>query len=186
MLRKGTVSRTSKEAVQHLISLKDVHELRSVIVVSSIICSTWGWPVWVETYSATYVNKQLLRWRWNLDMLIVYTQQDANFKNRKMRCWVSPTLTWFNLSRLSLVGPWRMYYIKGRAIAQAVSRWLLTSATRSSSPGLVMWDFVVDKVALGQVFSEYFGFPCQSSFHQLLHNHPRLSSGVCTIGQKWP
>jgi hypothetical protein len=25
--------------------------------------------------------------------------------------------------------------------------------------------FVVDKVALGQVFSEYFGFPCQSSFH---------------------
>jgi hypothetical protein len=22
--------------------------------------------------------------------------------------------------------------------------------------------FVVDKVALGQVFSEYFGFPCQS------------------------
>jgi hypothetical protein len=22
-----------------------------------------------------------------------------------------------------------------------------------------MWDFVVDKVALGQVFSEYFGFP---------------------------
>jgi hypothetical protein len=35
--------------------------------------------------------------------------------------------------------------------------------------------FVVDKVALGQVFSEYFGFPCQSSFHQLLHNHPHLS-----------
>jgi hypothetical protein len=36
--------------------------------------------------------------------------------------------------------------------------------------------FVVDKVALGQVFSEYFGFPCQNhSFHQLLHphNHPR-------------
>jgi hypothetical protein len=31
-----------------------------------------------------------------------------------------------------------------------------------------MWDFVVDKVALGQVFSEYFGFPCQSSFQQLL------------------
>jgi hypothetical protein len=33
--------------------------------------------------------------------------------------------------------------------------------------------FVVDEVALGQVFSEYFGFPCQSSFHQILHhNHP--------------
>jgi hypothetical protein len=34
--------------------------------------------------------------------------------------------------------------------------------------------FVVDKVALGRVFSEHFGFPCQSSFHQILHphNHP--------------
>jgi hypothetical protein len=33
--------------------------------------------------------------------------------------------------------------------------------------------FVVDKVALRQVFSEYFGFPCHS-FHQILHphNHP--------------
>jgi hypothetical protein len=44
--------------------------------------------------------------------------------------------------------------------------------------------FVVDKVALGQVFSGYFCFPCQSSFHQLLHNHPHLSSGAGTIGQK--
>jgi hypothetical protein len=31
--------------------------------------------------------------------------------------------------------------------------------------------FVVDEVALGQVFSEYFGFSCQSSFHQILHHH---------------
>jgi hypothetical protein len=41
-------------------------------------------------------------------------------------------------------------------------------------------------VALGRVLSEYFGFLCQSSFHQLLHNHPHLSSGAGTIGQKWP
>jgi Tat protein secretion system quality control protein TatD with DNase activity len=45
--------------------------------------------------------------------------------------------------------------------------------------------FVVHKVALGQVFSEYFGFPCQSSFQQLLHSHPHLSSGAGTICQKW-
>jgi hypothetical protein len=39
----------------------------------------------------------------------------------------------------------------------------------------------VDKVALVQVFSEYVGFSCQSSFHQILHhhNHP----GQATIGQ---
>jgi hypothetical protein len=36
---------------------------------------------------------------------------------------------------------------------------------------------MVDKAVLGQVFSEYFGFPCQSSFHHFLdhHNHPELA-----------
>jgi hypothetical protein len=42
--------------------------------------------------------------------------------------------------------------------------------------------FVVDKVALEQVFSKYFDFPCQFSFHRLLHIH-HLSSGACTTGQ---
>jgi hypothetical protein len=41
--------------------------------------------------------------------------------------------------------------------------------------------FVVDKMALGQVSSEYFGFPCQFSFHQMLHSY--LSSGAGTIGK---
>jgi hypothetical protein len=73
----------------------------------------------------------------------------------------------------------------GRAIAQAVSRWLPTAAARVRTR---VWHvgFVSVKVALGPIFSEYFGFPGQSSFHQLLHNHPHLSSGACTIGQKWP
>jgi hypothetical protein len=39
------------------------------------------------------------------------------------------------------------------------------------------------KTYMGQVFSEYFGFPCQSSFHQFLHNHPHLSFGAGTVGQ---
>jgi hypothetical protein len=45
-------------------------------------------------------------------------------------------------------------------------------------PGSSQVGFVVDKVALGQVFSEYFGIPCQSSFHQLLHNHPHYHLGL--------
>jgi hypothetical protein len=49
-------------------------------------------------------------------------------------------------------------------------------------PRLVHVGCVVDEVALGQVFSEYFGFPCQSSFHRLLQNH-HLPSGAGTIGQ---
>jgi hypothetical protein len=62
---------------------------------------------------------------------------------------------------------------EGRAIAQAVSHRVSTAAARvRARSGHV--GFVVDKVALGQVFSEYFGFPCQSSFYQILypHNHP--------------
>jgi hypothetical protein len=42
--------------------------------------------------------------------------------------------------------------------------------------------FVVDKEALGQFFSEYFGLPCQFSSHRLLNTH-HLSSGAGTIGQ---
>jgi hypothetical protein len=46
-------------------------------------------------------------------------------------------------------------------IRKAVSRWL-----PGFEPGSGHVGFVVSKVALGQVFSEYFGFPSQSSFHQ--------------------
>jgi hypothetical protein len=38
-------------------------------------------------------------------------------------------------------------------------------------PGSDKVRFVVDKAALGQVFSAYFGFPCQSSIHQIFHPH---------------
>jgi hypothetical protein len=48
---------------------------------------------------------------------------------------------------------------EGRAIAEAVSRLLPTAAARVLSR---VWQvgFVVDKMVSGQVFSEYFGFPC--------------------------
>jgi hypothetical protein len=49
---------------------------------------------------------------------------------------------------------------------------------------LGMWDLWWDKMALGQVFSEYFGFSCNPrSLHQLLHNHPHISSEECIVGQ---
>jgi hypothetical protein len=47
-----------------------------------------------------------------------------------------------------------------------------TTSTRRTGYGQV--GFVVNRVALGQVFSEYFVFPCQSSFHQILHLHNQL------------
>jgi hypothetical protein len=45
-------------------------------------------------------------------------------------------------------------------------------------PGSGHVGFVVDKVALGQVFSEYFGFPCQFTFYRLLHNHHHHHLGL--------
>jgi hypothetical protein len=62
----------------------------------------------------------------------------------------------------------------GRAIAQTEQPWFEPSSNHVG--------FVVDKVALDQVFSEYFGFSCQFSFHRLLHTH-HLPSGAGTISQ---
>jgi hypothetical protein len=47
-----------------------------------------------------------------------------------------------------------------RAITQAVSGWLLPAAARVRAR---IWSSGIcgEKVALGQVLSEYFGFPCQ-------------------------
>jgi hypothetical protein len=73
-------------------------------------------------------------------------------------------------------------FVKGRAIAQAVSHRLPTAATQVPAQ-VRSWGFVVDKVILGQVFSQYFGFPCQFSFHRLFHIHRHLSSGTGTVGQ---
>jgi hypothetical protein len=51
---------------------------------------------------------------------------------------------------------------------------LLVAGFLLRRPGFEPWSghvgFVVDKAALGQVFLEYFGFPCQS-FHTMLHVH---------------
>jgi hypothetical protein len=55
------------------------------------------------------------------------------------------------------------YVIWGRAIAEAVSRWLRNAAARVRLR-VCQVGFVVDKVGSGQVFSEYFGFPCQKPF----------------------
>jgi hypothetical protein len=75
-----------------------------------------------------------------------------------------------------------MLTYSGRAISQAVSRRGFPSRRpgfecRSGNVG-----FVADKVALGQGFFEYFGFPCQYSFHRLLHTH-HLPFGAGKIGQ---
>jgi hypothetical protein len=61
---------------------------------------------------------------------------------------------------------------EGRAIAQAVSRWLLIAAApvraRVCSSGICGGQ---NRTEAG--FLQYFGVPCQSLFHQVPHhNHP--------------
>jgi hypothetical protein len=68
-------------------------------------------------------------------------------------------------------------YYPGIHIAQEVSRWLPTASARVRAGGSHV-GFVEEKVTLGQVFSGCFGYPCQFSFHQLLHNRSQLSSGA--------
>jgi hypothetical protein len=73
------------------------------------------------------------------------------------------------------------YYV-GRDVTQAIS-----CRSQPRRLGLEPWsghvEFMVDKGALRQVFSEYLGFPCQA-FHRLLqtHHHP-TSSGAGTMDQ---
>jgi hypothetical protein len=43
-------------------------------------------------------------------------------------------------------------------------------------PGSVNVEFVVDKVALGQVFTEYFGFPLSISFHRFSITRKRTNN----------
>jgi hypothetical protein len=47
---------------------------------------------------------------------------------------------------------------------------MASTAAAWFEPGSSHVGFVVDKVELGQVFSEYFGFPCQSLLQQLFHS----------------
>jgi hypothetical protein len=72
---------------------------------------------------------------------------------------------------------YRKRRLLGPAIAQAGSR----------RPGFEPMSrhvgFVVHKVAPGQVYSKYFGFPCQFSIHWLLQIQHNLLSRADKIGQ---
>jgi hypothetical protein len=58
-----------------------------------------------------------------------------------------------------------------------VSRWLPTAAARVRAR---IWSSGIcgGQSGAGAGFLRVLRFPCQSSFHQLLHNHPHLSFGA--------
>jgi hypothetical protein len=63
---------------------------------------------------------------------------------------------------------WLNDKVRGYAITQTVSRRVPTSAARVLSQ-VINTGFVVDRVAMGHVSSEYFSFSNQFLFHKLFH-----------------
>jgi hypothetical protein len=103
--------------------------------------------------------------------------------------WLFQSGTWrFGTTDTEILVTWSNSYpricfikmLRGCSISEAVSRRLPTAVARFD-PRSGHTRFVVDKVAMGQVSSKYFSFPCQFSFH--IHPHHHLSSGAGTIGQ---
>jgi hypothetical protein len=66
----------------------------------------------------------------------------------------------------------------GRAIAQAVSRWPLTAEARVRAR-VDPCGICGGQSGIGQVFSEYFGFPCKYIIQPLLHIHLSPPHEVC-------
>jgi hypothetical protein len=76
---------------------------------------------------------------------------------------------------------------EGRAIAQAVSsRRHPTTAARVQNPGLVMWDFVMDKSGAGAGFLRELRFPLPLYIPSASPLLSSISPEAGTIGQKWP
>jgi hypothetical protein len=89
---------------------------------------------------------------------------DAGKRTLQVRCQVAYSRTTSHL----LLCP--TAYFSGLAIPE-VAVGMFPKLRPGFGPRSVLVGFVKDKVALRQVFSEYFGFPYQFSFHQLLHSN---------------
>jgi hypothetical protein len=71
--------------------------------------------------------------------------------------------------------------MSGSAIAQASHR-----SGPDSNPGLVMWDFVMDKSGAGAGFLRELRFPLLIYIPSASPQSSSLSPEAGTIGQKWP
>jgi hypothetical protein len=67
--------------------------------------------------------------------------QCRKLNKEEKRYWLSQLAAWSKVTNMdSLMWSLSKSTTQGRAIAQAVSRWLPTAAVRGSNPGLVTWD----------------------------------------------
>jgi hypothetical protein len=101
----------------------------------------------------------------------IYKNTDVFGLSDRSHYWISNLKNYISIVKL-FIQEYRVNIPIGRAIAEAVSRWLPTAAAWVHSR---VWSSGIcgGQSGGGQIFSEYFGFPCHS-FHQILHphNHP--------------
>jgi hypothetical protein len=93
-------------------------------------------------------------------------------------------MTLYQLQEMSRQMGLRGTYVnagKMRAVQSFIGR--LPTAAAQVRAHVRSYDISGGQNGTGAGFSEYFGFPCQFSFHRLLHIHHHLSSGAGTIGQ---
>jgi hypothetical protein len=74
----------------------------------------------------------------------------------------------------------------GRAIAQAVRGRLPHCDGPGSIPGLVMWDFMMDKSGAGAGFLRELSFPMPIYIPSASTQSSSLSPEAGTVGQEWP
>jgi hypothetical protein len=160
-------------------------------LISVMVGQTMNWLTPTSTVSCRVIHYMYTS---NGDFMSCTSFQGGHAIAQGVSCWLPTVVAWVR-SQVKSCGICGGPSGTGAGCLRALQFHLpilIPPNTPSSGAGTIAiyWPtyltYQVDSLALGQVFSEYFGFPCQSSFHQLLHNHPDLSSGACTIGQKWP
>jgi hypothetical protein len=149
---------------------------RSVILVA--LCTVeiviqWrlpvGWSFWWKTRNIKIVVPSSLK-----------SNRSTVMQRHPFEHW------WYRISACPiLISPtphntktWAVKYWKGRVIAQAVP----TAAALVQSCGILWWT----KVALGQVISENFCFPCTIYILSASPQSSSISPEAGTIGQEWP
>jgi hypothetical protein len=98
--------------------------------------------------------------------------------------WISATLQWFFPDCTSSHPVVTFCFTTLFPSILAYCHWTIPPWQLRFNPRSGYVGSVVNKVALGQVFSEYVGFPCKFSFYWL--HHTNLPSGAGRMGHQWP
>jgi hypothetical protein len=80
------------------------------------------------------------------------------------------------------------YSSKGTLLHKHYETTIIMRYSYRMTPMDALWEVFGDRIISSGLCAARSGslHPCQFYSRETLYNHPHLSSGVCTIGQKWP